>query len=79
MKSPRTTKLPKPRRQPAWRSYPDTLIHSFDSLPNAESLRPGESTIMGCIDGSDRSSAILESWNPALSLQSLIHLEAAHV
>lgn len=51
------------RRRPSWRDYADHLHRSFPSLPQPESLRPNEDTMIRAVTGDEEARAIVCAWS----------------
>lgn len=50
------------RRRPSWRDYADHLHRTFPSLPQPESLRPNEDTMIRAVTGEEEARAIITAW-----------------
>lgn len=51
------------RRRPSWRDHADHLHRSFPSLPQPESLRPNEDTMIRAVSGEEEARAIVCAWS----------------
>lgn len=67
----------KKKQRRTWRDWPDAHWHGYPCIPSAPSLHPDLRVIGRYVHGDPTAIAIVEAWNPAVALRSLIKVVPA--